>query len=322
MTADKTLQIDTELHNKRIHVTRYFDAAPELVWRAWTEAELLDQWWAPKPYRAETKAMHFEVGGQWLYSMVGPQGDRHFCRVDFSDIQPKSSFKSVACFCDEAGVRNMGMPEMFWNTEFRASGNGTEVVATISFTADSEMQTIIGMGFREGFSMGLQNLEHYLATGFKIRGEMKADNKPRAAFYLNFPGTTEAAFNFYREVFNGKFTGRGMQRFGDFPMPEGMPPMSEADQKLIIHTELTIMDGVVLMATDVPESMGMQLVKGNNMHINLEPGSREETERLFNTLSAGGTVTMPLQDIFWGAYYAAFQDKYGTNWMLNHQEAQ
>jgi len=73
------------------------------------------------------------------------------------------------------------------------------------------------------------------------------------------------------------------------------------------------------MATDAPESMGFKIQPGNNMHINLEPGSREETERLFVALSEGGVVTMPLQDIFWGAYFASFTDKYGVNWMLNYQ---
>ena len=102
-------------------------------------------------------------------------------------------------------------------------------------------------------------------------------------------------------------------------MPAEMPPMSDADKKLIIHAELTIMSGHVLMATDSPESMGLKMQYGNNMHINLEPASREETKRLFDALSVGGTITMPLEDMFWGAYFGAFTDKYGINWMLNFQ---
>ena len=101
-------------------------------------------------------------------------------------------------------------------------------------------------------------------------------------------------------------------------MPKEMPPLDEATRQLIIHAELTIMAGHVLMATDSPESMGFKMELGNNMHINLEPDSKEETKRLFDALSEGGTVSMPLSDMFWGAYFGAFTDKYGINWMLNY----
>ena len=98
--------------------------------------------------------------------------------------------------------------------------------------------------------------------------------------------------------------------------------MSDTDKKLILHAELTIMGGHILMATDAPESMGFKMVHGNNMHICLEPESREETKRLFDELSAGGKVTMPLEDMFFGAYFAEFKDKYGINWMLSFQNVE
>ena len=104
-------------------------------------------------------------------------------------------------------------------------------------------------------------------------------------------------------------------------MPAGTPPMNDRDKNLIIHVELTIMDGHVLMATDVLESMGFKVAPGNNMHINIEPETRAETERIFKVLPAGGEVKMPLQDMFWGGYYAVPKDKFGLNWMLNHQNA-
>jgi len=142
---------------------------------------------------------------------------------------------------------------------------------------------------------------------------------PRVTTYLNFPGNTEEAFNFYKKVFRGHFTGHGLQRFGDFELPEGEAPLSDADKNLIIHAELTILGGHALMATDAPESMGFHVEYGNNMHINIEPESREETTRLFDELSEGGHINMPLEDMFWGAYYGSFTDKYGINWMLNYQ---
>jgi PhnB protein len=88
-------------------------------------------------------------------------------------------------------------------------------------------------------------------------------------------------------------------------MPKDAPPLDDATKKLIIHAELTILGGHVLMATDSPESMGFKMEYGNNMHVNLEPDSREETKRLFDALSQGGNVTMPLSDMFWGATLAA-----------------
>ncbi|HEY5773781.1 MAG TPA: VOC family protein [Chitinophagaceae bacterium] len=139
----------------------------------------------------------------------------------------------------------------------------------------------------------------------------------RVTTYLNFPGKTEEAFMHYKNIFNGEFTGAGLRRFGDIKMPDGMPPMSEADKKLIIHAELSILAGHVLMATDSPESMGFKMATGNNMHINIEPETKEETKRLFDALSEGGNITMPLQDMFWGAYFGTCTDKYGINWMFN-----
>jgi PhnB protein len=139
----------------------------------------------------------------------------------------------------------------------------------------------------------------------------------RVSTYLNFPRNTEEAFNFYRSVFGGDFGGMGIARFGDIPAQEGMPALTENDKKLIMHIELAITGGHVLMGTDAPESMGFHVNTGNNIHINLEPDSRTETKRLFDALSVGGKITMDLQDMFWGAYYGSVTDKYGVQWMVN-----
>jgi len=138
----------------------------------------------------------------------------------------------------------------------------------------------------------------------------------RVSTYLNFPRNTEEAFNFYRSVFGGEFTG-GIHRFGDIPPMEGMPCMADGDKNLVMHIELPVTGGHVLMGTDAPESMGFTVSMGNSMHINLEPDTREEADRLFTALSAGGKITMPMQDMFWGAYFGSFADKFGVNWMVN-----
>lgn len=138
--------------------------------------------------------------------------------------------------------------------------------------------------------------------------------------YLNFERDTEAAFNFYKSVFGGEFSGQGIARMGDVPPQEGMPPLSEADKKLVMHVELPIIGGHSIMGTDAPESMGFKLKKGNNVFINLQPDTRKETERLFKALSNGGQVTMDLQDMFWGDYFGSCTDKFGINWMFNCSE--
>jgi PhnB protein len=137
----------------------------------------------------------------------------------------------------------------------------------------------------------------------------------RVSTYLNFNGNTEAAFDFYRSVFGGNF---GMlQRMGDAPAAPGQPPLSDADKQLVMHVELTILGGHMLMGTDAPESMGFKLTAGNNVHLNLEPDTRAETQRLFDALAVNGTVGMPLTDMFWGALFGYLVDQFGICWMFN-----
>ncbi len=142
----------------------------------------------------------------------------------------------------------------------------------------------------------------------------------RVSTYLNFPHHTEEAFNFYKSVFGEEFGGNGIARFGDIPASEGMPPIAEGDKNLIMHIELPITGGHMLMGTDAPKSMGFKVDYGNNVHINLEPDTRSETKRLFDALSVRGNVTMALQDMFWGAYYGSCTDQYGVQWMFNCNE--
>lgn len=138
----------------------------------------------------------------------------------------------------------------------------------------------------------------------------------RVSTYLNFPRSTEAAFLFYRSVFGTEFT-MPIARFKDVPAALGQPPLAEADKDLVMHVELPILGGHVLMGTDAPESMGFTLKPGNNMYINLEPDTRNETDSLFTALSVGGKVEMPLQEMFWGGYFGSLIDCFGVHWMLN-----
>lgn len=137
--------------------------------------------------------------------------------------------------------------------------------------------------------------------------------------YLNFNRKTEEAFNFYKEVFQTEFVGQ-ITRMGDAPPVEGAPSLSKEDKHLVMHMMLPILGGHMLMGTDAPESMGFKLTNGNNIHINLEPDTREETRRLFNGLSVGGKISMELTDMFWGDLFGTCTDKYGVQWMFNCAE--
>ena len=138
----------------------------------------------------------------------------------------------------------------------------------------------------------------------------------RVSTYLNFTRSTEEAFNFYKTVFGGEFVD-GISRFSDVPLSGDMPALPEADRDLVMHIQLETIGGHFIMGTDAPESMGFKVNQGNNVYINLEPDTREETKKLFDALSAGGKVEMELQDMFWGAYYGSCRDKFGVQWMFN-----
>jgi PhnB protein len=129
--------------------------------------------------------------------------------------------------------------------------------------------------------------------------------------YLNFNGNTEEAFNFYKSVFGGEFA--VLQRFKDMADADSMPANV---QNQIMHVALPI-GGNVLMGTDVPETMPA-VVNGTNYSISIGADSEEEATRIFNGLSAGGTVTMPLAKMFWGALFGMFNDKFGIHWMVNY----
>jgi PhnB protein len=137
--------------------------------------------------------------------------------------------------------------------------------------------------------------------------------------YLNFAGNTEEAFNFYKSIFGGEFT--DFVRFKDMPM-EGVD-LTEEEGNKIMHLALPIGKDDVLMASDTLESLGQKFVQGNNSYISIHPKSKEEADRIFIALSAGGAIEMPIEDQMWGDYYGSVKDKFGVLWMVNysHPEA-
>ena len=132
---------------------------------------------------------------------------------------------------------------------------------------------------------------------------------------LTFSGQAEAAFTYYKSVFGGEFN--GLMRWSDMPANPDSPVLTEAEKKQVMHVELPIMDGFVLMGVDNVGSVGPKTVMGNNVTICLNPTKREEADRLFKSLSAGGSVVMPMQNMFWGDYYGELADQFGIRWMIN-----
>ena len=150
---------------KTIHITREFAAGLDLVWDAFTKAEILDQWVAPKPWRAQTKEMDFREGGRWLYAMVSPENVAHWSLVDFIKIEARSGFSTKNSFCDENGNPvNTGFTSSLTKTSFRAGAKTTTVQIVKKMASLSELEQFIAMGFKEGIAMTLNNLETLLTT--------------------------------------------------------------------------------------------------------------------------------------------------------------
>ncbi|MCU1491122.1 MAG: hypothetical protein JWM85_2527 [Acidimicrobiaceae bacterium] len=139
---------------------------------------------------------------------------------------------------------------------------------------------------------------------------------PRVSTYLNFMGNAEEAFTFYKLVFGTEFL-TPVMKMRDMPAPPGVPELSDAEKNMVMHVELPILAGHVIMATDMLESMGHERRIGNNVTINLELEDRGETERLFGLLSEGGSDLFGLADMPWGAYWGTCADRYGVRWMFN-----
>ena len=143
-------------------VIRTFDAPVELVWRAWTDAELLDQWWAPKPWKSQTKSMDFTVRGQRLYAMLGPDGEEHWGLTEYLDIHVQQNFSGEDSFCDSEGKVNEEFPVAAFKNQFEGVEDNTIVKARTEYASEAHLQQVIQMGMKEGLTMAYENLDHVL----------------------------------------------------------------------------------------------------------------------------------------------------------------
>lgn len=164
MNKNLFVNFSVDKENKKINVEREFAAPLENVWAAWTQPELLDQWWAPKPYQTKTKSMDFREGGAWFYGMVSPEGIVHWCRADYKKIEPLKSYTGLDAFCDEHGNINEDFPRTTWSVTFKDNGDSTIVYIENTFEKLEDLEKIIEMGFREGFLSAMTNLDAIFAS--------------------------------------------------------------------------------------------------------------------------------------------------------------
>jgi uncharacterized protein YndB with AHSA1/START domain len=147
---------------KTVLINKEFDAELSLVWDAFTKQEILDQWWAPKPWASKTKSMNFEVGGKRFYAMVSPEGDEHWSLQKYTSISPKTNFKMTNAFAD--ANENPELPASEWEHNFSEQSGRTKVSISIYNESLTRMEKMIEMGFEGGFTMTLNDLEKLLAT--------------------------------------------------------------------------------------------------------------------------------------------------------------
>lgn len=154
----------TEFKSKggQLTVIRTFDAGINLVWRAWTEPELLDQWWAPSPWQSKTKKMNFEPDGTRLYAMVGPEGEEHWGLTTYKIINMHEMFTGTDAFCDMNGTVNEGFPEATFTNKFEDLSGKTKVIVISEYASEEHLNQVIQMGMKEGLEMAYENLDKLL----------------------------------------------------------------------------------------------------------------------------------------------------------------
>lgn len=162
MNNENLTEFKVDQENKKINVNKLFSAPVRDVWKAWTTQEFLDQWWAPKPWETRTKTMEFNEGGAWVYAMVGPEGNEHWSRVDYATITSEERFTAQEGFTDRNGNLNKEFPRAGWTVNFSEANGSTMVYVEIEHEKFSDIEAMIQMGFKEGFTAALSNLERLL----------------------------------------------------------------------------------------------------------------------------------------------------------------
>lgn len=160
------LQFDFLVDKERntITVKREFAAERQLVWDCYTKSELLDQWFAPKPFTTRTKSMDFREGGHWQYAMIDPDGKEYWGRMDYQSIRPIDNYTALDGFCDESGRLDPDLPRAEWDVTFVEKADNSMVSTVVTYKSLEDLETVIQMGMKEGLTSTLERLDELLAT--------------------------------------------------------------------------------------------------------------------------------------------------------------
>jgi uncharacterized protein YndB with AHSA1/START domain len=149
--------------NARLTIERLFPATPARLWEALTTPAILDQWWAPKPWKSKTIRMDFRVGGQWLYAMQGPEGETHYGLMEYLAIEPNRRYEAADVFCDAEGNPVPSLPRQVFMNSLNPEGKQTKLVTVVQYTSAEDMNRILEMGMQEGITMAYEQLDALLA---------------------------------------------------------------------------------------------------------------------------------------------------------------
>ena len=159
MSSNNKTQVIKDIKERSILVSRVFNASIADAWRACTDSKMLDQWWGPSPWRAETKSMNFSVGGYWLYAMVSPENEKHWGRMNYLAINYLKSYDAEDVFCDEDGNVLSDFPASKGRVVFSETDAGTKVEFKFFYATETDLQKIVEMGFEQGITICFDQLQ-------------------------------------------------------------------------------------------------------------------------------------------------------------------
>lgn len=161
---ESSIIFNKDFDSNSVYVMKVYDTDVSKVWDYFTQSELLDQWWAPKPWKCETVTMDFKESGVWHYAMLGPEDERMYGQLKYGEIMEHRSFDGIDAFCDENGNVNNDFPQAQWLVGFTGVEEGAKITINIHFASKDALKRQLDMGFEEGFKMGLNQLEEIISS--------------------------------------------------------------------------------------------------------------------------------------------------------------
>lgn len=158
----KATEFKYQKQGNALKIWRGYTHPKAKIWNALTDPDILDRWWAPLPWKCDTKSHDFREGGHWHYAMRGPEGETHWAMAEYQKIKPGTSYTATDFFCDQDGKPNKDLPSSVWEVTLQDHGNEVQLVTTCTFENEAKLDENLNMGFLEGYEMGLNNLDQLL----------------------------------------------------------------------------------------------------------------------------------------------------------------